>query len=208
MAYKVLIVEDQTLPRQYFESIVNNSDNYELVASIGSATVADAYCIKGRVDLIIMDIVMSEGISGLDAAKRIKGSYPNVKILMVTSMPDSTFLEKARAFNVDSFWYKEVQDAPMLEVMDRTMAGEHIWPDRAPSVKFGLIDSSEITERELEVLRYVAMGYTNQEIADVLGINVNTIKFHVGNLTSKSGVNSRLDLAILATKSGLIVPNT
>lgn len=208
MAYKVLIVEDQTLPRQYFESIVNNSDNYELVASIGSATVADAYCIKGRVDLIIMDIVMSEGISGLDAAKRIKGSYPNVKILMVTSMPDSTFLEKARAFNVDSFWYKEVQDAPMLEVMDRTMAGEHIWPDRAPSVKFGLIDSSEITERELEVLRYVAMGYTNQEIADALGINVNTIKFHVGNLTSKSGVNSRLDLAILATKSGLIVPNT
>lgn len=208
MAYKVLIVEDQTLPRQYFESIVNNSDNYELVASIGSATVADAYCIKGRVDLIIMDIVMSEGISGLDAAKRIKISYPNVKILMVTSMPDSTFLEKARAFNVDSFWYKEVQDAPMLEVMDRTMAGEHIWPDRAPSVKFGLIDSSEITERELEVLRYVAMGYTNQEIADALGINVNTIKFHVGNLTSKSGVNSRLDLAILATKSGLIVPNT
>lgn len=208
MAYKVLIVEDQTLPRQYFESIVNNSDNYELVASIGSATVADAYCIKGRVDLIIMDIVMSEGISGLDAAKRIKSSYPNVKILMVTSMPDSTFLEKARAFNVDSFWYKEVQDAPMLEVMDRTMAGEHIWPDRAPSVKFGLIDSSEITERELEVLRYVAMGYTNQEIADALGINVNTIKFHVGNLTSKSGVNSRLDLAILATKSGLIVPNT
>ena len=96
----------------------------------------------------------------------------------------------------------------MLEVMDRTMAGEHIWPDRAPSVKFGLIDSSEITERELEVLRYVAMGYTNQEIADALGINVNTIKFHVGNLTSKSGVNSRLDLAILATKSGLIVPNT
>lgn len=208
MAYKVLIVEDQTLPRQYFESIVNNSDNFELVASIGSATVADAYCIKGRVDLIIMDIVMSEGISGLDAAKRIKGSYPNVKILMVTSMPDSTFLEKARAFNVDSFWYKEVQDAPMLEVMNRTMAGEHIWPDRAPSVKFGLIDSSEITERELEVLRYVAMGYTNQEIADALGINVNTIKFHVGNLTSKSGVNSRLDLAILATKSGLIVPNT
>ena len=208
MEYRVLIVEDQTLPRKYFENIVNNSSNYTLAASISSATVADAYCINGSVDLIIMDIVMSEGISGLDAAKRIKLSYPEIKILMVTSMPDSNFLEKAKEVNVDSFWYKEVQDAPMLEVMDRTMAGEHIWPDRAPSVKFGLIDSSELSEREFEVLRYVTMGYTNQEIAEVIGISVNTIKFHIGNLISKSGCNSRIELAILATKSGLIVTNT
>ena len=61
MTYRVLIVEDQTLPRQYFENIVNGSENYKLVASIGSATVADAYCINSGVDLIIMDIVMSEG---------------------------------------------------------------------------------------------------------------------------------------------------
>ena len=208
MAYRVLIVDDQTLPRQYFESIVNGSENYVLTASIGSATVADAYCINNGVDLIIMDIVMTEGISGLEAAERIKKTYPSVKILMVTSMPDSAFLSKAREVNVDSFWYKEVQDAPMLEVMDRTMAGEHIWPDHAPTVKLGLADSSEFTDKELDVLRLIAMGHTNQEIADELLISVNTVKFHLTNLISKTGCNSKIELAILATKSGLVVPNS
>lgn len=208
MAYRVLIVEDQTLPRQYFENIVNSSENYKLAASIGSATVADAYCINNGVDLIIMDIVMSEGISGIEAAERIKKSYPNVKILMVTSMPDSTFLSRARKVGVDSFWYKEVQDAPMIEVMDRTMAGEHIWPDRAPTVKIGIADSTDFTEKELEVLRFIAMGHTNQEIADELNISVNTVRFHLANLISKTGCNSKIELAILATKSGLVVTNS
>ena len=208
MAYKVLIVEDQMLPRQYFENIVSSSENYILAASIGSATVADAYCINNGVDLIIMDIVMSEGISGIEAAKRIKKSYPSVKILMVTSMPDSAFLSRARKVGVDSFWYKEVQDAPMLAVMDRTMAGEHIWPDHAPTVKIGIADSTSFTEKELEVLRFIAMGHTNQEIADELKISVNTVRFHLANLISKTGCNSKIELAILATKSGLVVTNS
>lgn len=205
MAYKVLIVEDQMLPRQYFESIVNGSEKYSLVASIGSATVADAYCINNKVDLIIMDIVMAEGISGMEAAERIKRSYPNVKILMVTSMPDSDFLSRARAIGVDSFWYKEVQDAPMLDVMDRTMAGEHIWPGHAPTVKIGIADSTDFTEKELEVLRFIAKGYTNQGIAAELNISVNTVRFHLANLISKTGCDSKIELAILATKSGLVI---
>lgn len=202
MAYKVLIVDDQALPRQYFESIVKGSANYELTASIASATVADAYCIGNRVDLIIMDIVMAEGINGLEAAERIKRSYPNVKILMVTSMPDASFLEKAKAINVDSFWYKEVQDAPMLEVMDRTMQGEHVWPGNAPSVKLGLVESKELTEREQDVLRSLALGLSNQEIGDQLFMSVNTVRFHISNLLSKTGCATRTELAILAARSG------
>lgn len=202
MAYKVLIVDDQTLPRQYFETIVNGAADYELVASIASATVADAYCIGNKVDLIIMDIVMAEGISGLDAAERIKRSYPGVKILIVTSMPDASFLERAQAVNVDSFWYKEVQDAPMLEVMDRTMRGEHVWPGSAPSVRLGLVESNELTDREKEVLRSLALGLSNQEIGDRLFMSVNTVRFHLSNLLSKTGCSTRTELAILAARSG------
>lgn len=202
MAYKVLIVDDQALPRQYFESIVAGSDNYELTASIASATVADAYCIGNKVDLIIMDIVMADGISGLEAAERIKKSYPQVKILMVTSMPDASFLETAQAINVDSFWYKEVQDAPMLEVMDRTMQGEHIWPEQAPSVKLGLVESDELTAREQDVLRSLALGLSNQEIGEQLFMSANTVKFHIGHLLSKTGCATRTELAILAARSG------
>lgn len=208
MSYNVLIVDDQTLPRQYFEKIVNDADDYNLTASISSAALADAYCISNRIDLIIMDIVMSDGSNGLDAAARIKKSYPSIKILAVTSMPDSTFLTMAREANVDSFWYKEVQDAPMIDVMNRTMAGEHVWPDKTPSVRLGLIESSELTEREVDVLRYIAMGHTNQEIAEELLMSVNTVKFHLSNLLSKTGCNSRIELAILATKSGIVVTCT
>lgn len=204
MAYKVLIVDDQTLPRQYFESIVNGAENYELVASIASATVADAYCIGNRVDLIIMDIVMSEGISGLEAAERIKRSYPEIRILIVTSMPDASFLKKAREIGVDSFWYKEVQDAPMLEVMDRTMRGEQVWPDKAPSVKLGLADSSEFTDREKDVLRSLTLGLSNQEIGDRLFMSVNTVRFHISNLLTKTGCATRTELAILAARSGVV----
>lgn len=205
MPYQVLIVDDQALPRQYFESIVTHSDNYVLTAAISSAKMAYAYCAKGGVDLILMDIVMSDEVNGLEAARKIKGSYPHIKILAVTSMPDATFLEKARNAGVDSFWYKEVQDAPMLSVMDQTMDGQHIWPDKTPTVSFGLCDSSALTDRELEVLRLLAMGYSNQEIADELYVSINTIRFHLGNLLSKTGYSSRTELAIAAAKSGFAV---
>lgn len=205
MAYRVLIVDDQALPRQYFESIVTHSENYSLAAAISSAKMAYSYCAKGGVDLILMDIVMSDDVNGLEAARKIKQTYPDVRILAVTSMPDATFLEKAKNAGVDSFWYKEVQDAPMLEVMDRTMAGEHIWPDRAPSVALGQICSSELTDRELDVLRLLAMGYSKQEIADALVVSVNTVRFHLSNLLSKTGYASRTELAIAAARSGIAV---
>ena len=205
MIYNVLIVDDQALPRQYFESIVTHSEKYSLTASISSAKMAYSYCAKGGVDIIIMDIVMADDMNGLEATRKIKQSYPDIKILAVTSMPDSTFLEKARDAGVDSFWYKEVQDAPMLEVMDRTMAGEHIWPDKAPTVTFGLCDSSELTDREIEVVRLLAMGYSNQEIADELFVSINTVRFLLGNILSKTGYSSRTELAIAAARSGIAI---
>lgn len=205
MAYKVLVVDDQALPRQYFESIITHSENYALAAAIPSAKMAYAYCARGGVDLILMDIVMSDEVSGLEAARKIKQTYPKIRILAVTSMPDATFLEKARLAGVDSFWYKEVQDAPMLEVMDRTMAGEKVWPGQAPTVPLGMCDSTALTERELTVLRLLAMGYTNQEIADTLEVTVSAVRFHQSNLMSKTGFSSRTELAIAAARSGIAV---
>ena len=137
MPYRVLIVDDQILPRQYLTEIVERSEHYQLAAAIAYAGMTDQYCAGGQIDLIIMDVVMEDGISGLEAAERIKASYPKIKILLITSMPDAGILDKARRIGVDSFWYKEIQDTPMLDVMDRTMAGEHVFPDAAPQVKLG-----------------------------------------------------------------------
>lgn len=206
MSYNVLVVDDQTMPRQLFENIINNSEHYDLAASVDSASVADVYCAKMQVDLILMDVVMSGGINGIEAAARIKDSYPDIKILVVTSMPDGSFLEKARHAKVDSFWYKEVQDVPLLEIMDRTMAGEHVYPDEAPIVSIGLAKSSDFTGRELEVLRYVAAGYTDKEIAQMLVISYGTVRAHLNNILQKTACTSRTELAILVVKTGIVVP--
>ncbi len=206
MPFRVLIVEDQAMPRQLFESFVVGSPNYVLAASVTTAEVADVYCAAGVVDLILMDVVMADGSNGLDAAARIKASYPTVKIIIVTSMPDSVILKRAREIGVDSFWYKEVQAVPMLEVMDRTMAGEHIFPDSPPVTMLGLARSTEFTERELEVLRLLAEGLTDREIAERLHLGVSTVRYHVTNLISKTGLSSRTELAVSAVQSGVAIP--
>lgn len=206
MPYKVLIVDDQIISRQLFESFVAASDKYELAASVETAKYADAYCAGGRVNLVIMDVVMNDGSNGLDTAARIKASYPKIKIIVVTSMPDAAFLKRAREIGVDSFWYKEVQEAPMLEVMDRTMAGEHIFPDSPPVASIGMAKSTEFTERELDVLRHLAEGLTGKEIADALHLSVTTVRYHVNNLISKTGASSRTELAVNAVRSGIAIP--
>lgn len=206
MSYNVLVVDDQTMPRQLFENIINNSENYNLVASVDSASIADVYCAKMQIDLIIMDVVMSGGINGIEAAKRIKNSYSRIKILIVTSMPDGSFINKARDAGVDSFWYKEVQDEPLIDIMDRTMAGESIFPDQGPMVYLGDAKSTDFTDRELDVLRCVAAGYSDKEISELLNISYGTERVHINNLLQKTACNSRTALAIMAAKTGIVVP--
>ena len=142
MPCKVLIVDDQIVPRQLFENIIAATDRYEVAAAIDTALVADVYCARGGIDLVLMDVVMNDGSNGLDAAERIKASYPEIRVIIVTSQPDAMFLKRAREIGVDSFWYKEVQEQPILELMDRTMAGESIYPDSPPVTSLGMAKST------------------------------------------------------------------
>lgn len=206
MAYKVLVVDDQAMPRQLFENIIKSAENYELVACIETAKVADMYCARQQVDLILMDVVMNDDSNGLDVAAKIKASYPKTKIIIMTSMPDAQFLERAKAAKVDSFWYKEVEDTTMLEVMDRTMAGENVYPDRPPVVQLGMAKDTDFTAREMDVLRKMVQGYTDKEIADQLGMSYHTVRFHINSLLGKTGCVSRTELAIRVVRSGMIVP--
>lgn len=206
MPYSVMIVDDQNMSRNLFEMIVKSSSNYRLVHSINSAAAVDMYLLRTPVDLIIMDIVMADGSNGLDAAEKVKMSFPSTKILMVTSMPEVTFLDRARDIGVDSFWYKEVEDAPLLDVMDRTMAGENVYPDDTPCVKLGEAFSSDFTDREMEVLRVLSTGCSDQEIADQLHISFSTVRTHINHMLEKTGYMTRTELAINARISGTVIP--
>ena len=202
---RVMVVDDQSISRQLFELYVKSSENYELAFSVSSASVADVYILKNRVDLILMDILMNDGSNGLDAAEKIKKEYPNIKIIAVTSMPEYSWMNRAKAIGVDSFWYKETDENTILSVMDRTMAGESVYPKSAPSVKLGLASSSELTERELEVLRIITTGATNAAVAERLGVSEYTVKAHVRSMLDKTGYKSHTELAIKARVIGLAI---
>lgn len=91
---RVMIVEDQSMPRQLFEMIINESEGYSLVHSITNADMADFFCSQSKLDLIIMDVCTDLGASGLEAAARIKVKYPEIKIIIVTSMPEHSFWKR------------------------------------------------------------------------------------------------------------------
>ncbi len=205
MPYQVLIVEDQEMPRQLFEIFVRSDPRYALAASIANAELAIDFCRHGRIDLILMDVMTELGSSGLDAAEAIKKEFPETRIIIVTSMPEASWLKRAREIGVDSFWYKEAQKEPILAVMERTMAGERIYPDDTPLVRIGCASNHDFSERELEILRELIAGDSNTEIGQRLGISASTVKYHVQNMLEKTGMHTRTELAAVARSLGIAI---
>lgn len=203
----VMIVEDQSMPRQLFEIFISESEKYNLVTSIDDASKAIDYVQKHSVELILMDVITKNGASGLDAAAKIKKAYPYIKIIIVTSMPECSFLKRAKEIGVDSFWYKEIDKDPILAVMDKTVAGEHIYPDNTPLLFIGSAKNFDFTEKEIEVLREITAGLTNDEIAEKLYMSVNTVKKHIQSMIDKTGLKNRTQLAVEAMKTGFVIPH-
>ena len=201
--YKVMIIDDQAISRHFFELTVNSSDRYEVIYTISSAFAADVYVLKERVDLVLMDILMNDGSNGLDAAEKLKSIDPDIRIIAVTSMPEYSWMERARRIGIESFWYKEVDNVSILDVMDRTMAGESVYPEYAPPAKLGKAVREDFTNRELEILRELTTGKSNPEIAQALDISEYTVKTHMRNLLQKTELSSRTELAIQARVIGL-----
>ncbi len=205
MPYNVLIVEDQDMPRELFEIYINSSDKFNHLLSISNASAALAVCRNNQVDLILMDVLTELGHSGLDAAEEIKKEFPEIKIVIVTSMPEYSWLERARKIGVDSFWYKDGQKESILDVMERTMAGENIYPDETPLIHIGNTTNHDFTERELEILKELTTGDTNTAIAERLHISLPTVKSHIQHLMEKTGFKTRTELVSEARSLGIVI---
>lgn len=205
MAYNVLIVEDQVMPRQLMEMFVNSSEKFTHLLSIANASAAVSICRVNPVDIILMDVMTELGHSGLDAAENIKKEFPGIKIIIVTSMPEYSWLERARRIGVDSFWYKDGQKGSILDVMERTMAGEHIFPDETPLIVIGDTTNHEFTERELDILKELTSGDSNAAIAERLNISAGTVKIHVQHLLEKTGFKTRTELVAEARSLGIVI---
>lgn len=201
----VLIVEDDPMARRLLEIFLEGSAEYRLANSIENAAIAKLYCEKNPIDLILMDVCTAMNENGLDAAEYIKKHFPRIKIIIITSQPECSFIDRARDIGVDSFWYKNAEVTSLLSCMDSTMNGKSVYPDATPTVQIGNICSAEFTDRELEVLRELAGGQTDAAIAEKLHMSLRTVKTHIQNMRDKTGFHNRTELAIRARESGLVI---
>ena len=202
---QVLLVEDDPMARQLLEIYVNKSETYELAGSVESALFAEVFCRTHPVDVILMDVCTAMNANGIDAAQDIKKHLPQIKIIIITSQPECSFIDRAREAGVDSFWYKSATAEEIITVMDRTLAGERIYPDSTPILKIGDTVSERFSERELEVLRLVVAGETDAVIAEKLFISMATVKTHIQNMKNRTGFRNRTELAVKARESGLVI---
>lgn len=203
----VLIVEDSRIQSDAMVRKLSESGYFNVFMTIENAANAEIICISGKIELILMDICTADDESGIKAAKRIKERYPNIKIILMTSMPEHSFIEKAHDSGCDSFWYKEYGDVELVDIALRTMSGERIFPESVPLVKVGIADSTELSKREMEVIRELAAGHTYSEIGMNLNITENTVKYHVKGILSKTGFSNTVQLVSEVVGKRLVLPS-
>ena len=205
MMTSVLIVEDQKMAQENMEAIIKASENYTLAGIIPNAADAELFCMRTPVDLVLMDVCTARDENGIEACAVIKKKFPHIKVIIVTSMAEHTFLKKAKAAKADSFWYKDASRGELVTTMDRTMAGESIFPDKTPEVRLGLTTSYELTQSELEVLRALMQSTSDEDAAKMLGCTKANIRWHVSKILEKTGYRTRMELLIAVASKNLII---
>ena len=205
---KILIVEDQALARTYRCSCVEKCTDCEVAGTLTCADAALRRCGEGHVDLILMDICTESDSDGLAAAESIKKFYPRIKIVMVTSMLEGRFLDRAKKIGADSFWYKDSPSGDLVSVIEGTLSGKRFWPDSVPTVRLGKTLSCELSDREMETLRLLCEGKTNAEIAVKLNVAESSVRTYINRMLEKTGYTNRNRLMIAAVGKRMVVPGS
>lgn len=143
---QVMIVEDQKMIRSLLESYIEKEPGYQVAASITGANQAPGLCDTMGIDLILMDVQTERRENGLAAVEKIKARHPEIKIVVVTSLLDYEVLSRARTVGADSLWYKDSTQDALMDVVRKTVAGAHVFPDCPPAVEIGTAKSTEFTK--------------------------------------------------------------
>lgn len=201
---KVLIVEDNKFTRSYLENMIEKSEAFTLAGSLKDAEQVSAFCYLNDVHMILMDVQTLHGHSGLAAAQTIKEQRPDILVVIVTSLVDSAILTKAKQIGVDSMWYKDHGEEEILDVMQRAVQGEHIFPDRAPNVEVGDAWSDDLSETQKDILRLYIQGNSYAAIGKALNIEASTVRYHMIQMIQKCGFSSKQQLIAAAIDSTIV----
>lgn len=201
---RMMIVEDQQILLDSLADSLAMDSNIEIVAKCTDASQAPAYCEHYKPDLVLMDICNEEGHSGISATVQLKEKMPDMKVVLMTAMPDISFIHDAKEAGADGFVYKNVGRAELLSNLQKIMQNYNVFPETEQKAVNPALD---LTERELDILRQVCKGQSRREIAETLFLSENTVRNNINRILMKTGYDSIAQLAIFAVSKGYIVPD-
>ena len=202
---RTVIIEDNLFMQNHLTGMLLADERFEVAAAVRDAFEAEKICASENIDLVLMDVQTLHNHSGIAAGKRIKESGKGTKVVIVTSLIDPDVLAKARAGAADSLWYKDHGTTELIEVIDRTLNGEKVFPDTSPSVELKDMFSSDITPRQIDILRRFVKGMTYDEIASDLNLSKNGVRWNLDQLVEKGGFLNKHELLAAVIENKLIV---
>jgi DNA-binding NarL/FixJ family response regulator len=220
MTIRVVVADDQEVVRSGFAALLETQDDLEVVGTAGDGAEAVDLCRDRRPDVILMDVRMPT-MDGLEAARRVVGeSDHGIRVLMLTTFDLDEYVYEALAAGASGFLLKDATSEALFEAVRVVARGDALL---APSVTRRLIGEFArmnpavplqpdrlrgLTPRETDVLRLVADGLSNAEIAERLVVSEETVKTHVSRVLTKLGLRDRAQAVVVAYESGLVAPRT
>ena len=213
MAIRVLLADDHSLVRQGFRRILEDEPDVEVVGEAGGGAEAIELDRKLEPDVVVLDMSMPE-INGLHAAIEILRHRPERRILILSMYDGAQYVRNALAAGVRGYILKNALETDLLLAV-RTVAngGQFLSPDLVVAIASPPGEDADADERfnqlsarEIQVLRLIALGRSNKEIAELLGVSANTVAVHRTNLMARLGVHKAAELVLIAVKKGLVNP--
>lgn len=214
MPIRVILADDHALVRQGFRRILEDESDIEVVGEAGGGAEAIELDQKLAPDVVILDMAMPE-IDGLHAAIEILRRSPDRPILILSMYDDLQYVRNALASGVRGYILKNALETDLIGAV-RTVAGgaRFLSPelraalDNARTADAGASDDpfTQLSAREIQVLRLIALGRSNKEIAALLGVSANTVAVHRTNLMATLGAHKAAELVLIAVKKGLVNP--
>ena len=213
MSIRVLIVDDHAVVRAGLRLLLEAQDDIEVVGEAANAREAVFEARSTKPDVILMDVVMP-GDSGIDVTPQVLHEEPNAKVLVLSMQDDPSYVRQAFEAGAAGYVLKEAADAEVVAAVRQVaQGGNYVNPTlgarlvAAESQARKRAEEDPLSDREREVLRLLALGHTNQEIAKMLYISVRTAETHRAHIMQKLGFHSRADLVRHALAQGLLDDN-
>jgi two-component system, NarL family, response regulator NreC len=213
-AIRVIVVDDHAVVRTGLRRVLDSEEDIETVGEAPNAERAVFEAMDHRPDVVLMDVVMP-GMSGIEGMPALLQAVPDTKVLVLSMQDDPRYVREAFAAGASGYVLKEAADAEVADAVRAVAAGErYVHP--ALGAKLVAAEAEErrraeedpLSEREREVLRLLALGHTNQEIAKMLYISVRTAETHRAHIMQKLRLESRAELVRYALEKGLLEAET